>query len=165
MTFWQFCLMMFSSWQFSRSFVSVAAVVATQSCASAQQPPPAPRVAPEIRVMSSSSGAIPEAGSVTRTTVYESPRTVTQVLRIATGARIAEHHHPSYDETFLVQQGRLTLIVNGKTYELGAGEFVVMPAGTVIAGMNRGSDEVRVVVAFSNNGSPGPLTVPGSPHH
>ncbi len=115
--------------------------------------------------MSSSSGAAPDAASVTRTTVYESPRTVTQVLRIAPGARIAEHHHPSYDETFLVQQGRLTLIVNGKSYELGAGEFVVMQAGTVIAGVNSGSDEVRVVVAFSNNGSPGPLTVPGSPHH
>lgn len=165
MTFCQFCMMMFSSRQLSRSIVSVAAVVALGSCAGARQPPPASPAAPEIRVISSSSGAVPEAGSVTRTTVYESPRTVTQVLRIAPGARIAEHHHPSFDETFLVQQGRLTLILNGRTYELGAGEFVVMPAGTVIAGMNSGSDEVRVVVAFSNNGSVGPLSVPGSPHH
>jgi len=115
--------------------------------------------------MSSSSGAVPGAGAVTRTTVYESPRTVTQVLRMAPGGRIAEHHHPSYDESFLVQQGRLTLILDGKTYELGAGEFVVMQAGTVIAGINSGSEEVRAVVAFSNNGSPGPLSVPGSPHH
>ena len=151
--------------QFSRSWVCGAAAIALGSCASAQQPPPAPHAPSEIRVMSSSSGAVPGTGAVTRTTVYESPRTVTQVLRIAPGARIAEHHHPSYDETFLVQQGRLTLILNGKSYDVGPGEFVVMPAGTVIAGMNAGGDEARVVVAFSNNGSRGPLSVPGSPHH
>jgi quercetin dioxygenase-like cupin family protein len=165
MTFWQFVLMIFSLRQFSRSLSSVLALVALGACSSARQPAPAPSAPPEIRVMSSSSGAVPQAGAVTRTTVYESPRTVTQVLRIAPGGRIAEHHHPSYDETFLVQQGRLTLILNGKTYELGPGEFVVMQAGTVIAGMNSGAEEVRAVVAFSNNGSPGPLTVPGSPHH
>lgn len=115
--------------------------------------------------MASSLGEVPAAGAVTRTTVYETPRTVTQVLRLAPGARIAEHHHPSYDETFLVQQGRLTLVLDGKALELSAGEFVVMPAGTVIAGTNPGDQEARVVVAFSNTGSPGPLTVPGSPHH
>ena len=115
--------------------------------------------------MSSSLGTAPAAGAVTRTTVYESPRTVTQVLRLAPGARIAEHHHPSYDETFLVQQGRLTLSLNGKSYDLGAGDFVVMPAGTVISGSNAGDQEARVVVAFSNTGSSGPLSVAGSPHH
>lgn len=142
-----------------------AAIAAVAACATAQQPP-APSIArQEIRVMSSSLGATPAAGTVTRTTVYESPRTVTQVLRIASGARIAEHHHPHYDETFLVQEGRLTLVLDGKSLELDAGEFVVMPSGTVISGANAGDREARVVVAFSNSGTSGPLSVPGSPHH
>lgn len=155
--------MIFSSKDLIRCCLVAAAVGSIGACATVPQPP-APPARPEIRVMSSSQGEAPAAGAVTRTTVYESSRTVTQVLRLAPGARIAEHHHPHYDETFLVQQGRLTLVLDGKSYELGAGDFVVMPAGTVIAGTNAGDQEARVVVAFSNNGSPGPLSVPGSPH-
>ena len=158
--------MIFSSKDFFRSCVFFAAGVGPLgACATARQPAPTVVAQPEIRVLSSSLGAAPAAGAVTRTTVYENPRTVTQVLRLAPGARIAEHHHPSYDETFLVQQGRLTLSLNGKSYDLGAGDFVVMPAGTVIAGTNAGDGEARVVVAFSNTGSSGPLSVPGAPHH
>lgn len=158
--------MLFPKELFRRSLFA-AAVCSVGACASASvatTPAPSPARA-EIRVMASSLGEVPAAGAVTRTTVYETPRTVTQVLRLAPGARIAEHHHPSYDETFLVQQGRLTLVLDGKALELSAGEFVVMPAGTVIAGTNPGDREARVVVAFSNTGSPGPLTVSGSPHH
>ena len=157
--------MICSSRDFFRSCLLAAAVGPLAACATAQQHPPSMVAQPEIRVMSASLGTAPTAGAVTRTTVYESPRTVTQVLRLAPGARIAEHHHPSYDETFLVQQGRLTLSLNGKSYDLGAGDFVVMPAGTVISGSNPGDQEARVVVAFSNTGSSGPLSVPGSPHH
>lgn len=142
-----------------------AAIASITACATAKQPPVASSSRQDIRVMSSSLGGTPGAGAVTRTTVYESPRTVTQVLRIAPGARIAEHHHPHYDETFLVQLGRLTLVLDGKSLELGAGEFVVMPSGTVISGANAGDQEARVVVAFSNSGTSGPLSVPGSPHH
>jgi quercetin dioxygenase-like cupin family protein len=157
--------MIFSSKDLMRRCLLAAAVGSIGACATVPQPPATSLTRQEIRVMSSSLGEMPAAGAVTRTTVYESPRTVTQVLRIAPGARIAEHHHPSYDETFLVQQGRLMLVLDGKSHELGAGDFVVMPAGTVIAGTNNGDQEARVVVAFSNNGSPGPLSVPGSPHH
>ena len=102
---------------------------------------------------------------MTRTTVYESPRTVTQVLRLAPTASIAEHHHPVFDETFLVQQGQVTLVLNGKSYDLRAGDFVVMPAGTAITGQNSEQPAARVVVAFSNTGSAGPLSVAGSPSH
>jgi quercetin dioxygenase-like cupin family protein len=156
--------MIFSFKDLIRCCVFTTAVGSIEACATVSQAPAAPLTRAEIRVMSSSQGETPATGAVTRTTVYESPRTVTQVLRIAPGARIAEHHHPFYDETFLVQQGRLTLVLDGKSYEVGAGEFVVMPAGTVISGTNAGDQEARVVVAFSNNGSPGPLSVPGSPH-
>ncbi len=127
---------------------------------------PAPVTAPAgIRVLNTSAGTEPGPGGVTRTTVYESPRTVTQVLRLAPTARIAEHHHPVFDETFLVQQGQVTLVLNGKSYDLRAGDFVVMPAGTVITGRNAEQQEARVVVAFSNTGSAGPLSVAGSPNH
>jgi quercetin dioxygenase-like cupin family protein len=156
--------MTFSSNDFFRSCFFAATIGSFAACATAQQPPAA-IAQPEIRVMSSSLGTAPAAGAVTRTTVYESPRTVTQVLRISPGGRIAEHHHPSYDETFLVQQGHLTLLLNGKSYDLSAGDFVVMPAGTVISGSNPGEQEARVVVAFSNTGTAGPLTVAGSPHN
>jgi quercetin dioxygenase-like cupin family protein len=148
-----------------RSCLCAAAVGPTAACATAQQPPPTSPVPAEIRVLSSSLGEAPAVDAVTRTTVYENPRTVTQVLRIASRASIAQHHHPSHDETFLVQQGRLTLTLDGKNYDVGAGEFVVMPAGTVISGTNTGDQEARVVVAFSSTGAPGPLTVPGAPHH
>jgi quercetin dioxygenase-like cupin family protein len=161
--------MILSSKDFSRSVLRsclfAAGVGSIGACATAQQPPATAVPPSEIRVMSSSLGTNPAAGAVTRTTVYESPRTVTQVLRLAPGARIAEHHHPAYDETFLVQQGHLALSLNGKSYDLGAGDFVVMPAGTVISGSNTGAQEARVVVAFSNTGLSGPLSVAGSPRH
>jgi len=157
--------MIFSSKDFFRSGVFASSIASFAACATAQQSPANAIAQSEIRVMSASLGTTPTAGAVTRTTVYESPRTVTQVLRLAPGGRIAEHHHPSYDETFLVEQGHLTLSLNGKSYDLGAGDFVVMPAGTVVSGSNVGDQEARVVVAFSNTGSSGPLSVAGSPHH
>ena len=143
----------------------LAALLFTAACTTAITVPPTTPAPSEIRVLNASGGAPPGAGAVTRTTVYESPRTVTQVLRLAPNARIAEHHHPFYDETFAVQQGRISLVLNGKAYDLGAGDFVVMPAGTTISGMNGGDQEGRVVVAFSSTGAAGPLSVPGTSHH
>lgn len=148
-----------------RTFGAAALASSLVACTTAPRASNTSLTATEIRVMSSSLGAAPAAGAVTRTTVYESPHTVTQVLRIARGAQIAPHHHPSYDETFLVQQGRLRLMLNGRNYDVGAGEFVVMPAGTDISGANAGDEEARVVVAFSNNGTTGPLSVPGVAQH
>ncbi|HVS61510.1 MAG TPA: cupin domain-containing protein [Gemmatimonadaceae bacterium] len=146
-------------------FISAAVVCMLGACSPAPNTPPQPLAPAEIRVSNTSLGAEPGAGAVTRTTVYESPRTVTQVLRLAPTARIAEHHHPFFDETFLVQQGRVTLVLNGRPYDLRVGDFVVIPAGTVITGRNAGEEEARVVVAFSSTGSAGPLSVAGSPSH
>lgn len=143
----------------------LAALISATGCATAVAPSVTTSAPTEIKVLSSSLGAAPGIGAVTRTTVYESPRTVTQVLRLAPNARIAEHHHPFYDESFMVQAGRISLVLNGKQYDLNAGDFVVMPAGTVISGSNTGDQETRVVVAFSNTGTLGPLSVSGSPHH
>ncbi|MEO7823512.1 MAG: cupin domain-containing protein [Gemmatimonadaceae bacterium] len=143
----------------------LAALICTAACTTASTVPVTPRAPSEIRVLNASVGATPAASAVTRTTVYESARTVTQVLRLAANARIAEHHHPFYDETFIVQQGRISLLLNGKPFDIGVGDFIVMPAGTTISGMNPGEQEARVVVAFSSTGAAGPLGVPGPAHH
>ncbi len=102
---------------------------------------------------------------MTRTTIHESARTVIQVLRLAPNAEIAEHHHPFFDENMILEQGSVTAVLNGTTYELHAGDVVVIPAGTVIRGRNTGNQEARVVVVFSNIGKTGPLSVAGQPHH
>jgi quercetin dioxygenase-like cupin family protein len=39
------------------------------------------------------------------------------------------HRHP-YDETFIVEAGSATFTVRDETLELGAGEIIVVPAGT-----------------------------------
>jgi quercetin dioxygenase-like cupin family protein len=147
-----------------RRVAILAALLCTGACAATTTVPATVPAPAEVKVLNASAGAVPAASAVTRTTVYESPRTVTQVLRLAPNARIAEHHHPFYDETFVVQQGRISLLLNGKSFDLGAGDFIVMPAGTTISGMNPGEQEARVVVAFSSTGATGPLTVPGAAH-
>jgi quercetin dioxygenase-like cupin family protein len=102
---------------------------------------------------------------MTRATLHESARTVTHVLRLAPGAEIPVHHHPFFDETFIVERGSLLIELNGQPHALGAGDVAVIPARTVIAGRNTGTEEARVVVVFSNTGQLGPLTVPGHPQH
>jgi quercetin dioxygenase-like cupin family protein len=135
------------------------------ACATAVPPATTVATTAAIRVGSTGSAPAPAPGAVTRTTVYESPRTVTQVLRLAPNSAIAEHHHPFYDETFTVVQGRVALTLNGTPYTISAGDFIVMPAGTVITGSNADAGESRVVVAFSSTGTPGPLSVSGGGLH
>lgn len=91
---------------------------------------------------------------------------VTRVMRIAPGGKIAEHHHPAFDEGFTVHRGTLTVLLNSQRYALRMGDVVYIPAGTTISGVNEGQEEAVIVVVFANTGRPGPLTVPGgAPHH
>jgi quercetin dioxygenase-like cupin family protein len=107
----------------------------------------------------------PAAGTVATTVLHESPTAVSRVMRLAPGSTIPEHHHPAHDESFFVHQGTVTAVLNGREYTVPAGALVHIPAGTVIVGRNAGPQEAIVVVVFSGNGTGGPLTVPGSPHH
>jgi quercetin dioxygenase-like cupin family protein len=151
--------------------IAPALVLAFAACTvSPIQPPAAPAPAPattpaQITVGRTMAAPVPAARAVTRTTIYQSDRTVAQVLRLAPGGNIAEHHHPVFDESFVVTQGHIALSLNGVAYELTAGEFIVMPAGTVISGANVGSGEAVVVVTFSGNGNAGPFSVPGAMRH
>jgi quercetin dioxygenase-like cupin family protein len=129
--------------------------------------PSSPELAPApapVKVSNSGQASAPQAGAMTRTTVHESTRTVVQVLRLAPNAEIAEHTHPVFDENMILEQGSVTAILNGATYELHAGDIVVIPAGTVIRGRNTGNQEARLVVVFSSTGKAGPLSVAGRPH-
>jgi quercetin dioxygenase-like cupin family protein len=127
---------------------------------------PVPVTAPmPITVGKTSAVPAPGSGAVTRTTVYQTNRTVAQVLRLAPGSVIALHHHPFYDESFVVTQGAITLNLNGSDYLVNSGEFIVMPAGTIITGHNSGSIEAAAVVTFSSTGVAGALSVPGASSH
>src|SRR5690242_156398 len=57
-----------------------------------------------------------------------------------------EHSHPSQEETFRVEQGRLGYKIGAETRTAGAGESAVIPPGTNHTFWNAG-DEQLVVVA------------------
>jgi quercetin dioxygenase-like cupin family protein len=143
--------------------IPVAALLA--ACAPPPSPASVPVPAAAVRLANMADAAVPAPGALTRTTVHESERTVTQVLRLAPGAEIAQHHHPFFDESFILERGSVRVRLNDQVHEISAGAVVFIPAGTVIAGQNTGSEEARVVVVFSNIGRRGPLTVPGHPRH
>lgn len=125
--------------------------------------PGGPAAAP--RLVGVDAAQAPAAGAVATTTVHESPTAVSRIMRLAPGAAIAEHHHPSHDETFFVHRGAVTALLDGREHTARAGDVVHIPSGTVIQGRNAGPGEAVVVVVFAANGRGGPLTVPGHPQH
>jgi mannose-6-phosphate isomerase-like protein (cupin superfamily) len=115
-----------------------------------------------LHVLSAKDGDPPEPGKeMTHLTMYETPHTVTEVLRFAPNADAPQHYHPSYDEIFFVQQGHMVLNLDGDRQDLRSGNFVVIPAGTTITPLNMGPGEAQAVVVYSNTGMVGPLSVMG----
>ncbi|NQY95490.1 MAG: cupin domain-containing protein, partial [Campylobacteraceae bacterium] len=53
------------------------------------------------------------------------------------------HYHPGREETFTVLEGRLSLKVDGKEFELGVGESATAPKGTAHTFWNASSEVVR----------------------
>lgn len=45
------------------------------------------------------------------------------------GAGVALHRHPSYQETFIVLEGRFEFVVAGERHQLGPSELLVIPRG------------------------------------
>ena len=67
--------------------------------------------------------------------------------RRASGAAIAEHHHSSFEETFVIQSGSVQLSLDRKLYYgLWAGDVVYIPAEMVVSGKNGGRSEAVVIV-------------------
>lgn len=135
---------------------------------SSSTPPPkagSAQTTPAPRVLTVSAAQAPAAGAVATSVLHESPTAVSRIMRLAPGAQIPEHHHPAHDESFFVHQGTVTAVLNGQEHTVRAGGLVHIPAGTVIVGRNPGPEEAVIVVVFSSNGTGGPLTVAGRPHH
>jgi quercetin dioxygenase-like cupin family protein len=141
--------------------------VADSGIAAVAPHPASARAAAEPQIVRIGDVASPESGRVTDKTFVNGANMVARLMRLAPGATIAEHHHPHFEETFVVQRGEVELMLNNVSHRVGAGEVVYMPAGTAIAGRNSGAAEAVVVVTWARNGEPGPLTVsgaPGAPH-
>ncbi|TGM86741.1 cupin domain-containing protein [Leptospira licerasiae] len=68
------------------------------------------------------------------------------------GAIPKPHIHPNYDETFIVKKGELTVVCDGKTYELKPGESFTIPKGTAHQPFNHGSLELNAIVRVKPSG-------------
>ncbi len=66
------------------------------------------------------------------------------VSRFSPGEGPALHRHP-YEETFIVEEGRATFAVDGRTIEARAGQVVVVPAGAAHGFVNSGWGVLRQV--------------------
>lgn len=66
------------------------------------------------------------AAGVTRQVLADSPELMIVANDFAAGARGALHHHPHIQAT-LVQSGRFSFTVAGKTFEVGPGDCFVVP--------------------------------------
>ncbi len=72
-----------------------------------------------------------------------------QILPVGAGAGL--HRHPSYDETFVVIEGRFDFVVDGAPRTAAAGELVVVPRGTPHSLTSIGPDPGRLLIV----GTPG----------
>ncbi|MGB0070051.1 MAG: cupin domain-containing protein [Isosphaeraceae bacterium] len=116
-----------------------------------------------VRVFNTRSVKEPKNATAELVDLHASDHMVTRVMRLAPGATIKEHCHPFFDETFFVHAGSLKMVLDDTEHELRSGDTVIMPAGTIIAGTNTGSEEAVVVIVWANIGKKGPLFVHGRP--
>ena len=70
----------------------------------------------------------------------------------APGYKTPLHRHRSWDESFYVLAGTLTVHADGKTYELPPGAFMRVPRGTPHGQANYGSTPVRFLLDMKPGG-------------
>jgi quercetin dioxygenase-like cupin family protein len=116
-----------------------------------------------VRVFNPRSVKEPGKAAAELVDLHEGAHMVTRVMRLAPGASLKEHHHPSFDETFFVHAGTLKLLLDDEEHGLRPGDTVIMPAGTSISGSNTGDEEAVLVIVWANIGKKGPLFVHGRP--
>ena len=105
--------------------------------------------------------AAPAAGHFTRSTVHQGSNSATQVIRVAAGAQIPQHHHPGHAATLVVHAGDIELTIGSHVRMLRAGDIITVPANTTISGRNTGGVEAQVVAVLSGTVGAGALVVPG----
>ena len=62
------------------------------------------------------------------------------------------HKHPSYDETFIICEGRYDFRLDGKLLKLGPGEVVFVPRGTPHGFVSLGPEVGRQIIISSPGG-------------
>ncbi len=62
------------------------------------------------------------------------------------------HYHLNEDESFLVQEGRLSFLSDGKWTEVGPGTVVFTPRGTIHTYKNVGDTPARMLLTASPSG-------------
>jgi quercetin dioxygenase-like cupin family protein len=75
-----------------------------------------------------------------------SPEGTAKLIRLMPGARYPLHRHPGRTEYTYVLAGSPRLIVDGRTYDASAGDFVTFPAGAPHALENQGETEALLFV-------------------
>lgn len=148
--------------------IFIAAALVTSACAP-QHATPAPAAVPAANttlsapvILHATDVPAPAAGAISQRDPLSTTHAVTRVMRLAPNARIPEHHHPGYEESFTVHQGDLTLILNDQPHRVMTGDVVIIPRGTVVSGTN-GATEAIVIVAFASDGSGRAFMTPGRP--
>lgn len=71
-----------------------------------------------------------------------------QHFRFDAGASASEHSHPN-EQVGFVHRGTLTMHVDGETYEVEAGDCLLVPGGVPHAAENRGDEPVEGIDVFS----------------
>jgi quercetin dioxygenase-like cupin family protein len=64
------------------------------------------------------------------------------VVQYGPGGYIKEHDHP-FEESFLFVSGEIEAVLDGRTYELGAGDYCWSGVGSMHSFTNRGTEPVR----------------------
>jgi mannose-6-phosphate isomerase-like protein (cupin superfamily) len=69
-------------------------------------------------------------------------------LELAPGAGIGVHEHVNEEEVFIIQQGRGTVIDNGKETEVAAGDVILTGSGASHAITNTGSENLLITAVI-----------------
>jgi quercetin dioxygenase-like cupin family protein len=73
-------------------------------------------------------------------------------LKEMPGYKTGLHRHNHTDEAFYVLEGVLTAMIDGKTYELPAGSYILIPHGTPHAQGNLGKVPVKLLLTMTPGG-------------
>lgn len=65
------------------------------------------------------------------------------------GEQNPRHYHPNCDEVLHVLQGRIVHSLGDETFEMGPGDTVSIPSGTLHNARNIGAEQAVFVISFS----------------
>ena len=72
------------------------------------------------------------------------------LVEILPGRKNALHYHPNCEELLYVLSGECDHSLDGEVYHLEAGSLIRIPQGARHDAVNRGSEPVRCVIAYSS---------------